>query len=114
MSADPLLFPPFRRTAPATSREAAQRIADHAGTMEGQVLAFIRSRGLAGATDSEGQAALDLLAQSYTPRRRALVQRGAVVATDRKRATPSGRRAVVWIVAEAAHRPVAVEGGATP
>lgn len=77
---------------------AARRIAGHAPTLRDRVYAFIVSRGADGATDDEGEAALGIKPQTYTPRRRALVTEQRVVESGRRRNTPRGRPAAVWIV----------------
>lgn len=94
--------PPAHHSAPAgTSDKAAEQIAEFAPVQEQRVLDFIRSRGTYGATDDEGEVALAMLAQSYTPRRGRLADRGLVVATARRRPTRTGRTACVWMAVEA-------------
>lgn len=93
--------PPAHHNAPpGTSDAAARSIAPLTGTLRERVLAFIRDRGPDGATDDEGEQALDLRPQTYTPRRGELVQLGCVIDSGRRRPTASGRSAAVWIVPE--------------
>jgi hypothetical protein len=93
------LTPPAHHNAPAgTSGVAAGRIAGHAKDLRARVLAFIVEQGPHGATDDEGEAALGIKPQTYTPRRGELVALGLVVDSGRRRRTASGRPAAVWIV----------------
>ncbi|MDX2017620.1 MAG: hypothetical protein SFY95_08295 [Planctomycetota bacterium] len=71
-------------------------IAPHAGTLRARILAFIDAQGPAGATDDEGEAALGIKPQTYTPRRGELAALGVLVDTGRRRKTASGRPAAVW------------------
>ena len=94
------LTPPARHNAPSgTSGVAADRIAGHAKDLRARVLAFIVGQGPHGATDDEGEAALGIKCQTYTPRRGELVALGLVVDSGRRRNTASGRPAAVWITA---------------
>ena len=99
---------PVRRSAPETSHDAARRIEGIAGALCQRVLAYIRDRQAEGATDAECQEALNMLTQTQTPRRNALAKLGAVVNSGKKRPTPSGRNAIVWVAPEYAPR---TEGG---
>lgn len=104
------LTPPARHNAPAgTSGVAADRIAGHAKDLRARVLAFIVGQGPHGATDDEGEAALGIKCQTYTPRRGELVALGLVVDSGRRRNTASGRPAAVWVTPNHATKP---EGGA--
>lgn len=104
------LTPPARHNAPAgTSGVAADRIAGHAKDLRARVLAFIVGQGPHGATDDEGEAALGIKCQTYTPRRGELVALGLVVDSGRRRNTASGRPAAVWVTPNHAPKP---EGGA--
>lgn len=89
---------PFPRSAPKTSRDAAARTRTTAPTVRNRVLAYLIERGPQGVTDDEGERALGLKSQSYTPRRRELVKLGIVRDSGERRATDSGRSAVVWTV----------------
>ncbi len=92
------LTPPARHNAPAgTSGVAADRIARHARDLRSSVLAFIVEQGPHGATDDEGEAALGVKPQTYTPRRGELVALRQVVDSGRRRNTASGRPAAVWV-----------------
>mgnify|MGYP000930291602 CR=1 FL=1 len=97
------LTPPARHNAPAgTSDEAARRIAGGAAALRERVFAYIVACGDDGATDAETQAALGMLTQTQTPRRGELVQLGLVVDSGRRRLTPQGRPAAVWVAASCA------------
>lgn len=101
--------PHARWNAPrGTSDEAARRIAGHAGTLRAAVLAWIVGCGDHGGTDDEGEAALGIRCQTWTPRRGELVKLGLVVDSGRRRPTSSGRPAAVWVAATLA----AASGGA--
>lgn len=90
--------PAFQRHSD-TSRDAAVRIAKDAETLRQQVYAYIVSRGGHGATDEEGQAKLCMDGNTYRPRRRELETAGVVMDSGQRRATSSGRSAVVWMAA---------------
>lgn len=96
----PLSPPAHRNAPPGTSAVAAQRIAGHAGTQRGRILDLIAAQGPHGLTDDEGEAALGIRPQSYTPRRGELVALGLVVDSGVRRSTESGRPAAVWVAAE--------------
>jgi len=85
---------------PETRMQAFHRIGPVSGEYRARVLAFIRSRGSAGATDRETEAALNIIAQTVTPRRGELVTDGLVADSRMRRPTPSGRMAVVWVAVE--------------
>mgnify|MGYP001411246627 CR=1 FL=1 len=82
-----------------TSRDAARAIEPHAGQMREQVLAYLRRVGSYGATDEEIQRVLGLSPNTARPRRVDLVRSGLVCDSGRTRATASGRKATVWVVA---------------
>jgi hypothetical protein len=89
---------PAHRNAPAgTSDVAAARIVPIAGKVRRRVYDAILARGPEGLTDAEGETALGLRSQSYTPRRNELVRLGLVADSGRRRRTPSNRPAAVWI-----------------
>ena len=92
--------PPAQRGSP-TSEAAATLIAPTAGTLRAQVLAHLRERGSAGATDEQMQIALAMNPSTQRPRRIELEKLGLVLRTAQTRKTASGRDAVVFIVAEA-------------
>lgn len=105
------LHPPARRNAPkGTSDTAARRISGYSGKLRAKVYAWIISRGEDGGTDDEGEAALGICCQTYTPRRRELVQLGLVVDSGRRRPTSSGRPAAVWVAVTCGAVPVATGG----
>jgi hypothetical protein len=96
--------PPAHHAAPSTSHDAARAIAPHAPRMRDRVMAYLRTCGGWGATDEEAGEALALRPQSYTPRRGELVKLGFVVDSGERRATASGRWAVVWVHIDFAER----------
>ena len=94
----------FTPTAPfvpgsETSRDAALSIRHERGRLEALVMGHIRSAGVRGATDDEIEEACDLSHQTASARRRGLVLRGMVRATDETRLTRSKRKATVWVLA---------------
>lgn len=96
----PDTMPPSRLGGPETSSEAATAAEEYAPKKRLQILAYILSRGAEGATDDEGQRALGIRVQTYTPRRYELVKEGFVVDSGMRRRTISGCRAIVWVVPE--------------
>lgn len=106
-------LPPAHRNAPpGTSDAAARWVAPFTGTMRERVYAYIAACGSNGATDDEGETALGIRPQSYTPRRGELVNAGRVVDSGRRRPTASGSPAAVWIAVEHDQSPATAEGGA--
>ncbi len=93
--------PPAHRNAPrGTSEVAAARIAGHAPSIRERILAFIRDAGPEGVTDDEGESALDVIAQTYTPRRGELVKLKLIVDSGLRRNTRTGRPAAAWVAVE--------------
>lgn len=89
-----LTHPPYQRHSP-TSADAAEQIAESAGTLRAKVLRYIT--GCAeGATDEEMQISLSMNPSTQRPRRGELQARGLIVDSGRVRRTKSGRNAVVW------------------
>jgi len=82
---------------PATSRAAADAVKPAIGKLRRLVLHFIAKQGLAGATDHEVSAGLGLLSDTARARRVELRDAGRIVDSGQRRATPSGRRAIVWV-----------------
>ena len=76
-------------------------LADNARKMTRQraaVLSYIRGCTTAGATDFEIQIALGLDGNTERPRRGELVTVGRIKDSGRKRRTPLGGQATVWVV----------------
>lgn len=91
-------LPPFRKNAPkGTSEVAAAMIAPNTNSMRERVYRAIIGSGVTGLTDDEGEAQLGIIAQSYTPRRRELVQLGCIRDSGNRRMTRNGRTTAVWI-----------------
>jgi hypothetical protein len=104
------LTPPAHRNAPKGTSEVAAKMAwPFVKKQAGRVLDYIAARGPEGATDDEGEAALGIKSQSYTPLRGKLVKAGLVEDSGRRRHTSSKRPAAVWVLANHARRQ---EGGA--
>jgi hypothetical protein len=94
-------LPPAHRNAPeGTSDDAARRIAPRAKPLRDRVFEYVRARGPEGATDREIQAALELHSDTEVPRRYELVKAEKLVNSGRKRKTPSGCSATVWVTVE--------------
>ena len=103
------LTPPARHNAPAgTSGVAADRIAGYAAKQRADVLAVIVKAGAFGATDAEIESATGIRAQSVSPRRGELRALGLIVDSGKRRNTPRGRPAAVWMTPNHAPKP---EGG---
>jgi hypothetical protein len=96
-----------------TSRAAAASIASVAQVARDRVSAYIAGQGVYGATDQEIAAGLAMLSDSARARRCELRDRGDIVDSGRRRPTPSGRAATVWIVA-AISREMPVGGSSRP
>lgn len=90
---------PFQRHS-ATSKAAALSAEPTAGTKRAIALAFLRGRGLVGATDEEMQELIPLTPNTQRPRRVELVKGKFVVDSGRTRKTRGGDDAVVWLAAE--------------
>jgi rubrerythrin len=92
-----------------TSEEAAANAAINAETLRGNVLGFLTSCGVHGATDDEIQVGLKLHVSTQVPRRRELVLSGKVMESGFLRKTRKDCRAIVWIASDvAAAHPEAV------
>lgn len=95
-----------------TSREARRALEPHRSTQSGRVLAYVASRGDAGATNEQICGALGLRVASGTARTRELVIAGLVADSGRTRASSSGRAAIAWVATPAGLAAVrAVEEG---
>lgn len=93
---------PYRGRAPHTkgsdtSREAAEAIEPEKGSLQYQVLAYLRKMRSFGSTDEQGARALRISGNTYRPRRRELQEMGFVRETNVRRPTESGRTATVWV-----------------
>jgi hypothetical protein len=84
-----------------TSREAAEQIRPQAANLRESVLrAMLKTPG-EGATAEEIEELTGLAGNTVRPRLIELVERGQIAKTDRKRATRSGRNAVIYVVTSA-------------
>lgn len=93
---------------PGTSDVAAARIAGHAAKQRADVLAVIVKAGGFGATDAEIELAAGIRAQSVSPRRGELRALCLIVDSGRRRPTPRGRPAAVWVLPEFAPKPATI------
>lgn len=92
------LTPKAHHRAPrGTSEVAAKLIGSIAREQRGEVLAVIVKAGPFGATDAEIEAATGIRAQSVSQRRGELRSLGLIVDSWRRRPTPRGRPAAVWV-----------------
>ena len=94
-----------RKTPPATTsdtRRAARPSTKRAASDRERVLGALIRRGPLGATDHELAAELGLLIDTCRARRVELLHDALVVDSGRRRPSPSGHRATVWIVRTAA------------
>lgn len=104
------LAPPAHHEAPpGTSDVAALQIAGSTARQREAVLAAIENAGAAGATDTEIQAATGIWTQSISPRRGELCKLKLIVDSGRRRLTPRGRPATVWVASRFGPEPG--EGG---
>jgi hypothetical protein len=78
-----------------TEHAAAASIAGQAQTLRHQVLGVLRAHP-AGLTDDEGATIIGGDRLRWGRRRNELCDAGFVVATDERRKTPAGRKAIVW------------------
>lgn len=98
----PLFTAPAR--APAvqhsrTSMEAADSLdSDRLNSLQRSVVAFLKTRGVHGATDEEMQLGIPMPPSTQRPRRIELVRRGLVVEAGTRKAK-SGRFATAWRLA---------------
>ncbi len=76
------------------------------------VLAVVGVAGPLGATDAEIEAVTKARAQSVTPRRGELRDRGFIVDSGRRRLTPRGFPAIVWTLPK--YAPGATKPGGEP
>ena len=79
-----------------TSKAAAESMRSAAPSIKHRVYNFLLQRGATGATDDEIEIGLKLTHQTASARRRNLELSGALVKTDNKRPTRSGRLAYVY------------------
>ena len=97
----PLFAAPARapavQSSPA-SMDAADAIGGGLGPLQRSVVAFLRQRGVHGATDEEIATGLAMNPSTARPRRIELVRRGLVVEAGTRKAT-SGRYATAWRLA---------------
>jgi predicted ArsR family transcriptional regulator len=89
-----------RTTDPETSRAAAVVNLPNSGAQRRAVFEELRRAGGDGRTDYELGFALDILRTSAGKRRKELVEQGLVEATDERRETDTGSRAIVWRLTE--------------
>lgn len=71
----------------------------HAASIRDRIVGFIIERGAKGATDHEIAAELRILPDTARSRRVKLRDEGVVHDGGRRRSTPSGCKAVVWVAA---------------
>lgn len=90
--ADPIA----RVTDPITSHEAASLATLTAPTLRERCLHELRKAGTRGLTDFELAEKVGRQQTSAGKRRKELQDAGLVVATDKRRRTPSGASAIVW------------------
>ena len=81
-----------------TSAAAAGSISDQLHGMEALVYRAVLLAATRGLTDDEIEVQTKLAHQTASARRRALVLKGKVADSGQRRATRSGRQAVVWII----------------
>lgn len=87
-------LPPHNRT--DTSREAAEMVRDRAPPQREKIFRHIASRGPAGSTNDETEAATGLLSSSVSARCRGLVKSGHVRDSGARRPNCRGLNVIVW------------------
>ncbi len=87
---------PFKRDS-ETSRAAAEQSRPKAPSYRAACLGSVYGRAGAGATNEEVANALGMKIQTVCPRMKELRETGQLVDSAMRRATASGRDAVVWI-----------------
>jgi hypothetical protein len=80
-----------------TSHAAAVSAQWNADTQRAKVYRSLSRAGFFGRTDHELQSILAMNPSTERPRRVELVKKGLVKDSGRRRLTPSGRKAVVWV-----------------
>lgn len=90
--------PPYVKSS-QTSAEAADSIENRLGNLQKKVLAYVQGRGEYGATQAEVKSGCDLSDNTTHPRVRELELKGLLVKTERRRPTPTGRTAFVYVAA---------------
>lgn len=85
---------------PSTSKDAAKSMERKASALRLRVLAELQVRGDTGATCDELERALQLSHQTASARLREMALAKSIVDSGAKRATRSGRKAIVWHAAE--------------
>jgi uncharacterized protein (UPF0128 family) len=83
------------KTHPETSKAISKKIGNKSQLRS--ILDHVRSTGMYGSTDKEGEHALSINHESYSGGRRTLVRKGYVKDSGEKRLTPSGNPAIVWV-----------------
>ena len=87
-----------------TSFDAAESMRARVPTLEAKVLAFIEARGAEGATCDEVLIGCELTHQCGSARVSELARRGAIVDSGQRRLTRGGRKAIVYVTADAHER----------
>lgn len=101
LSPNCILQRPARHDAPETSRLAARSAANRSAQQRATILAAIAGAGAFGATDAELEVLTGLRAQSVSPRRGEAAKLGLIVQNGKRRKTPRGCWATVWVVPDA-------------
>lgn len=89
-------YVPARTTDPHTSHDAAKSIESVTMRIRRAVEDFAIDKGSSGFTDWEMDSFFGCFGSTYRTRRAELTKQGIIVPTHQRRATPSGRTAVVW------------------
>ncbi len=95
-----ILDRPHVQGSATSAAAAASHSASDAATMRARVLAYIRSRGIHGATRLEIQDALGMSGDTVRPRVCELIARGLIETSGEIRRTASGRPSEVLVARE--------------
>jgi len=91
----------LHREAGDTERAAAELVAPRSGTWRWRVLLAVARAGASGRTDWELHTELGGLLYTVAPRRHELARDGWIEDSGKRRRTPSGTEAVVWVLSPA-------------
>lgn len=84
-----------------TEHAAARSMDEVSGRLRQEVLGHLTAVWPEGLTDDEGGVRMNGDRLTFGRRRKELVDQGLVTKTDERRATPTGRKAIVWKLKEA-------------
>lgn len=90
---------PFEKSSDTSAAAARELAPSRADTLRRAIYDYLTRYG--GCTDEELQAKLNMAGNTERPRRRELELLGLVLDSGARRSTRTGRKAVVWVIAQA-------------